>query len=181
MIGKIDRIMKREHQSVDVANNPEAYFNQFGKLALLIGTTPQFSQVQMDIGLSQVHAALTHKTYCLYIDTEGKPAAGLLWAYMNDASWNFYLEYGLLPKKDAWRSGDQLWLLNVVANGGMLKTIIKDERETHFNNQKEAFMIRPSRDGGRRVVRITRTGAELIKILPMPKLAPEDGTAAPLG
>lgn len=34
--------MKLEHQTMDVANDTEAYFNQFGKLALLIGTTPQF-------------------------------------------------------------------------------------------------------------------------------------------
>lgn len=123
---------------------------------------------------------MTHKTYCLYVDDEGKPAAGLLWAYLNDASKDFYLEYGLLPNKDAWRSGDQLRLLNVVAAGGIIKTIIKDVRETLFNDQTEAFMIRPSPGMRRRIVRITRTGAELIKILPVPKLVPEDEAAAPL-
>ena len=56
--------MKLEHQTMNVASDTEAYFNQFGKLALLIGTTPQFSRVQMDLGLSKIHAALTNNSYC---------------------------------------------------------------------------------------------------------------------
>lgn len=51
-MSKVRRMMKLEHKSIDTANDPEAYFIQFGKLALLIGATPQFSRVQMDTGLS---------------------------------------------------------------------------------------------------------------------------------
>lgn len=161
--------MKLEHQTMDVTNDTEAYFNQFGKLALLIGTTPQFSRVQMDIGLSKIHAALTNKTYCIYVDADGKPTAGLIWAYLNDETKEFYFKYGLLPNTESWRSGDQLWLLNVVANGGMIKAVFKDTMSTLFKDEKEAFMIRPSPSGRRRVVRITHSGAEVVEILPMPK------------
>jgi len=161
--------MQLEHQTVDVTSDPEAYFNQFGKLALLIGTTPQFSKVQMDVGLSLVHAALMHKSYCLYVDAEGKPTAGLVWAYLNDETVASYLKYGMLPDFEAWRSGDQLWLLNVVAKGGLIKQVFNDTMSTLFKDEKEAFMLRPSPSGRRRIVRITHDGAEVVKVLPAPK------------
>lgn len=49
----------------------------------------------------------------------------------------------------------------MVAERVMIKAVFKDE--------KEAFMIRPSPSGRRRVVRITRSGAELVEVLPVTK------------
>ncbi|NEK22376.1 hypothetical protein GV827_08185 [Sulfitobacter sp. JBTF-M27] len=99
---------------------------------------------------------------------------------MNDESKEFYFKYGLLPNIEAWRSGDQLLLLNVVANGGMIKAVFEDSMEKLFKDEKEAFMIRPSPSGRRRVVRITRSGAELVEVLPVTKSqqgqADEEGT-----
>lgn len=158
--------MKLQHVSIDVANDTEAYFNQFGKLALLIGTTPAFSRVHMDIGLSLVHGALMKKTYCLYVDDEGKPTAGLIWAHLNEENREFYCKYGVLPNLDAWRSGSELWLMNVIANDGLIRPVFKDTMETLFKDEKEAFMIRPSRSGRRRIVRITHSGTEVVGVLP---------------
>ncbi|MEP4308100.1 MAG: toxin-activating lysine-acyltransferase [Sulfitobacter sp.] len=158
--------MKLEHKSVDVTNDTQAYFNQMGKLALLIGTTPSFAKIPMDMGLSMIHASLKQKTYCLYEDAEGKPTAGLLWAHLDEENKLYYQRYGYLRDYDSWRSGDQLWLLNVVAGGGMIKQVFKDTMSTLFMDEKEAFMIRLSPSGRRRVVRITHSGAELHEVLP---------------
>lgn len=166
--------MKFQHQTVDVTNDTEAYFNQFGKFALLIGATPEFSSVSMDIGLALVHSALINKTYCLYLDAAGKPTAGLMWAYLDEEAKAFYFKYGILSGPDAWRSGNELWLLNVVAPNGQIKDIFKDTMETLFRHEKEAFMIRPSPSGRRRVVRITHKGAEVVRVLPKQR-PPEDG------
>ncbi|MEW9919601.1 toxin-activating lysine-acyltransferase [Marimonas sp. MJW-29] len=116
--------------------------------------------------------------YCLYVDAKGKPTAGLIWAHLNEENKEFYCKYGLLPNVEAWRSGDQLWLLNVVANGGLIKAVFKDTMETLFKNEKEAFMIRPSPSGKRRIVRITHGGAEVVGVLPDPE-PEEEGAAAP--
>jgi len=57
----------------------------------------------------------------------------------------------------------------VVAERVMIKAVLKDSMETLFKDEKEAFMIRPSSSGRRRVVRITRSGAELVEALPVTK------------
>lgn len=163
--------MKLQHHTVDVENDVEAYFNQLGKLSLLVASTPQFSRISMGMGMSMMHAALRHKTYCLYVDDEGKPTAGLIWAYLNEEAKEFYFRYGLLENFDAWRSGDELWLLNVVAEGGLIKAVFKDTMQTLFKDEKEAFMIRPSPTGRRRVVRLTHKGAHLHEVLPPNKTA----------
>lgn len=160
--------MELQQQAIDVSVNTEAYFTQLGKLALLIGTTQQFCKVQMDLGLSLVHGALKNKSYCLYVDDEGKPVAGLIWAYLDETAKEHYLTYGVLTDLAAWRSGDQLWLLNVVAQGGLLKPIFKDTMTTLFMDEEEAYMLRPSPSGERRVVRITRRGTKVIQTLPAP-------------
>ena len=40
---------------------------------------------------------------------------------------------------------------------------------TLFKDEKEAFMLRPSPSGRRRIVRITHDGAEVVKVLPASK------------
>ena len=168
--------MELQQLTVDVSVDTEAFFTQLGKFALLIGTTPQFCKVQMDLGLAMVHGALRNKSYCLYVDRAGKPVAGLIWAYLNEDMKDHYLSHGVLPNLAAWRSGRQLWLLNVVARGGLLKPIFKDTMATLFKNEQEAFMLRPSPNGQRRVVRITRRGTEIVQTLPAPNTAPGEAS-----
>lgn len=57
----------------------------------------------------------------------------------------------------------------MVAERVMIKAVFKDTMETLFKDQMKTFMIRPSPSGRRRVVRITRSGAELVEVLPMTK------------
>lgn len=165
--------MELEQQTVDVRSDPEAFFAQLGKFSLLIATTPQFCKVQMDIGLSLVHAALMNNSCCLYVDGDSKPVAGLIWAYLDEVHRDHYLEHGILPNLAAWRSGQELWLLNVVAQGGLLKPIFKDTMATVFKEETEAFMLRPSPKGKRRIVRITRQGTQVIRTLAPSQEAPE--------
>lgn len=161
--------MKLDHQSVDISTDPDKFFSQMGKFATLIATTPAFAKVPMDVGLSMVQSALLNKSYCMYADDTGKPVAGLLWAFINEEEKEYYLRYGMLRGAKAWNSGDQLWFLNIVAHGGLFKMIFEDMKEELFKNHTEGFMLRPSRSGKRRVVRLTHNSARVIQTLPAAK------------
>lgn len=165
--------MKLNHQSVDISTDPTQFFAQMGKFATLIATTPAFAKVSMDVGLSMIQSALLNRSYVIYEDDTGKPVAGLLWAYINEEERAFYLKYGVLRGRDAWNSGDQVWFLNVVAPGGMVKKVLRDMQTTIFKDHKEAFMLRPSPSGKRRIVRITQKGMQVVETLPAPK-TPDD-------
>ena len=158
--------MKLRHHTVDVADNVEAFFAQFGKLALLIGTTKSFGGVPINLGLSLINGALNNRSYCIYTDDTGKPVAGLIWAHLDAENREFYLRHGVLLSNESWHSGRDLWLLNVIAPGGLIRDIFRDTMTTVFRDETEAFMLRPSPNGTRRIVRVTHQGTEVIKVLP---------------
>ena len=161
--------MQLKHKSVDANSSVETFFAQMGKFALLIGTTDAFSRIQMDMAMSLIHGALSNNTYALYEDDEGKPVAGLIWAYLDEETTEFYLEYGVMPGLDAWRSGEDLWFMNVIAEGGVLRMLFNDLKKTVFKDGKEAFMLRAGPGGRRRVVRLTHSGMRVVRTLPPPK------------
>ncbi len=152
--------------TVDANSSVETFFAQMGKFALLIGSTDAFSQVRMDFAMSLIHGALTNNTYALYTDNEGKPVAGVIWALIDQETTDFYLKYGVMPSIEAWRSGPDLWFMNVVAEGGTIKMVFDDLKKNIFGDHKEAFMLRPGRHGKRRIVRITHSGTRVVRTLP---------------
>lgn len=158
--------MNLKHKAVDANSSVDTFFTQMGKFALLIGTTDAFSRIQMDMAMSLIHGALTNNTYALYEDDEGKPVAGLIWAFMDQKTTDFYLDYGVMPSIDAWRSGPDLWFMNIVAEGGALKLLFDDLKVTVFKDHTEAFMLRPGRGGKRRIVRLTHSGTKVVRVLP---------------
>lgn len=157
--------MKLTHKAIDANESVETFFTQMGKFALLIGTTPAFGRIHMDMAMSLIHGALSNNTYALYEDDEGKPVAGLICAFMDKKTSDFYLDYGVMPDVDAWRSGPDLWFLNIVAEGGALKVLLSDLRVTLFKDNAEAFMLRPGRNGRRRVVRLTHKGMQVVRVM----------------
>lgn len=161
--------MQLKHKSIDANSNVETFFAQMGKFALLIGTTDAFSRIQMDMAMSLIHGALSNNTYALYEDDEGKPVAGLIWAFLDEETTEFYLEYGVMPNLDAWHSGKDLWFMNIVAEGGALKVLLKDLKVTVFKDHKEAFMLRAGPGGKRRIVRLTHSGMRVVRTLPPAK------------
>ena len=167
--------MQLNHVSIDANSSVDTFFSQMGKFALLIGTTNAFSHVQMDFAMSLIHGALTNNTYALYVDTEGKPVAGLIWALLDQDTTDFYLKYGVMPNIEAWRSGPDLWFMNVVAEGGTIKMMFNDLKKNLFADHKEAFMLRAGRHGTRRIVRFTHHGTSVVRTLPGIK-APQAAT-----
>ena len=157
--------MKLTHKAIDANESVETFFTQMGKFALLIGTTPAFGRIHMDMAMSLIHGALSNNTYALYEDDEGKPVAGLIWAFMDKKTSDFYLDYGVMPDVDAWHSGPDLWFLNIVAEGGALKMLLSDLRVTLFKDNAEAFMLRPGRNGKSRVVRLTHKGMQVVRVI----------------
>lgn len=161
--------MRLKHKTIDANASVDTFFTQMGKLALLIGTTHAFSRIQMDFAMSLIHGALTNNTYALYEDDEGKPVAGLIWAFLDDETTEFYLKYGVMPNIEAWRSGSDLWFMNIVAEGGALKLLFNDLKVSMFKEHKEAFMLRRGPQGTRRVVRLTHRGMKVVRTLPAPE------------
>lgn len=158
--------MQFKHKVVDANSDTETFFAQMGKFALLIGTTRAFSRIQMDMAMSLIHGALTNNTYALYEDDEGKPVAGVIWSFMDEETTEFYLNYGVLPSIEAWRSGKDAWFMNVIAEGNIVRSLIDDLKKTVFKDQEEAFMLRPGRHGKRRIVRFTHSGTSVVRVLP---------------
>ena len=160
--------MQMKHKVVDANTSVDTFFTQMGKFALLIGTTQAFGRIHMDMAMSLIHGALSNNTYALYEDDEGKPVAGLIWAFMDEKTTDFYLEYGVMPDVQSWRSGPDLWFLNIVAEGGALKVLLDDLRVTLFKDHAEGFMMRAGRHGKRRVVRLTHNSMKVVRVLPAP-------------
>lgn len=160
--------MQIAHERLEDITDVDVFFNHLGKLALLVGTTEAFSQVQMEAGLSLINGALRNRTYALYQDDKGKPTAALIWAFLDEPNTDHYIRYGILPNIAAWRSGKDAWLLNVIAERGTIRAVVNDLKTNIFKDHKEVFVLRPSPDGTRRIVRFTHTGTEVVRTLPKP-------------
>ena len=79
----------------------------------------------------------------------------------------FYLREGYLPDTAAWNSGDNLWFLHVIAQGGLIKQLLNDTmRGEVFAGYDKAYMLRVGSGGRRRVVEFTRNSARVARVLP---------------
>ncbi|MEW9920918.1 hypothetical protein AB2B41_14985 [Marimonas sp. MJW-29] len=66
----------------------------------------------------------------------------------------------------AWSSGNDLWFIHVIADGGKIKDIIADAVESPiFRDHERAFMLRVGPTGRRRIVSFTRDGMQLVRTL----------------
>lgn len=152
--------------SADPSTDPDNYDRLLGQLALLGATTPTFGCHRLDHAVSTLHGALMSGQFRVYVTPAGRPAAALIWAMLNDKTAEAYLATGRLPDVAAWTSGDDLWLLSVIADPPSLKHVLRDAFGTLFKNHARAFVLRPGRHGTRRVVEFTRKGARVVRRLP---------------
>lgn len=162
---KVSDMLTKLH-AVDLSSDDEAFYTALGKFMMLVGTTHPFSEMPVALSMSLVHGALLNRTYCLYLDRHKKPAGGLIWAFLDEKTAQHYLDFGVLPSLNSWRSGNQLWFLNVVAEGGLVRKVMKDAKDELFGEYDRGYMLRRSPGGERRVVEMTRHGAAVVRKMP---------------
>ena len=155
------------HLDANPSQNPLEYDRDLGRLALLAATTPVFAGYRLDHAISILHGALITGNYRLYLDENERPAATLIWAFLNKDMTEEYLEMGRLPNVAAWNSGPDVWLLHIIAGGGAVRQVVRDIKEDIFPEHDRFHVLRPSRHGDRRVVAFNRTGkVEILRKLP---------------
>lgn len=147
--------------------NLAEYDRDLGRLSLLAATTPTLGCYRLDHAISILHAALMTGQYRLYLDANERPAAALIWAFLDDSMAEEYLKMGRLPNIPAWTSGPDLWLLHIIAGGGAVRQVVRDISGDLFADQNRIHVLRPSRHGDRRVVAFNRGGkVEILRKLP---------------
>ena len=114
-----------------------------------------------------MHGALKTEYYRIYVGSTGRPSAAVIWAYLSEEMANDYEKKGLLANIADWNCGNQLWFLHVIAEGGKVSDIIKDcVNDPLFAKYDCGYMLRSSRSGKRRVIKVTRNGIRLVRSLP---------------
>lgn len=97
-------------------------------------------------------APIIHGQFKLY-RSEGKPAALAVWALTSDeVSKRLEIGLGKMPLKD-WTSGDQIWLIDVIAPFGKIDEIVADLKQTSFKGKSFKYH-RTHPDGNREVVTV---------------------------
>jgi cytolysin-activating lysine-acyltransferase len=84
---------------------------------------------------------------CRVYRRQGKPIAYVSWAYMSKEVEEAYVlnPSGLQPKD--WKSGDRLWLLDVLAPFGGSRAIARDLKNGVFTNSVgRALRVKPGKD-----------------------------------
>lgn len=146
--------------------NPGDYDRCMGMFALLGATSP-FGELKVKLAVPILHGALMSGNFRIYVGETGRPSAGVIWAYLDDEMTEFYLRDGYLPNTGAWNSGTDLWFLHVIAQGGLIKDLLRDTMTGDlFAGHDKAFMLRVGAGGKRRVVEFTRKSAKVARVLP---------------
>lgn len=133
----------------------------------LLGATSAFGQLPLTRAVGALHGALKSGNFRIYLGSNNRPSAALVWAYLSDEATEDYLNKGYLADLKAWNSGDSLWFLPVIAEGGKIKDIIDDAiNSPTFASYERGHMLRVGPTGRRRIVSFTRKGVELVRTLP---------------
>jgi len=133
----------------------------------LLGATSGYGELPLNHAAAVLHGALKTENFRIYLGSNGRPSAAVIWAYLNTETASDYEQKGLLGKLEDWNSGDQLWFLHVIAEGGNVRAIIEDcVNDALFKDFDCGYMLRAAPSGRRRIVKVTRTGIQLVQALP---------------
>lgn len=147
------------------ASSQSDYDTGMGMLALL-GAASGFGTLPLNHAVAVLHGALKTENFRIYLGSNGRPSAAVIWAYLNEEAARDYERKGLLKSLQEWNSGDQLWFLHVIAEGGKVRAIMDDcLQDPLFEEFDCAYMLRAAPTGRRRIVRITRRGIKLVQSL----------------
>lgn len=147
------------------ASNQSDYDIAMGMLVLL-GATSSFGSLPLTHAVAVLHGALKTENFRIYVGSNNRPSAAVIWAYLNEDTANSYKNKGLLSSLEDWNSGDQLWLLHVIAEEGKIKSVIDDGlNDPLFSDFDCGYMLRAAPSGRRRIVKVTRKGIKLVQSL----------------
>lgn len=147
------------------AEHAADYDTCMGMLALL-GATTSFGSLPLTRAVGVLHCALKTGNFRIYLGSNNRPSAAVVWAYLSDEVSETYVKNGYLVDIADWTSGKQLWFPHVIAEGGKAKFIIEDMvSDPMFRDFDCGYMLRASANGKRRVVAVTRTGVKLVRTL----------------
>lgn len=93
-----------------------------------------------------VMPALMHGQYRMFY-TKGRPVGVALWAFVSETVEQRLAAGGRIGTED-WRSGDRLWLVEIIAPFGNQETMLEDVRTTALADRRFRFMR--TRANGRR-------------------------------
>lgn len=100
---------------------------------------------------------LTLGQYRLFY-AEGKPIGAALWAFVDDTVGQRLAGGGRLAANE-WRSGDRLWLVELIAPFGNQQTMIDNLRQTALADRRFRF-LRTQASGRRETVTVNGVNAE---------------------
>ena len=155
-----------ERMALSPASNTADYDRGLGMLTLL-GATSSFGTFSLSYAVAMLHGALKSENFRIYLGSNGRPSAAVIWAYLSEEAAKAYQEKAMIGNLADWNSGDQLWFLHVIAEGGKARAIIEDcVNDPLFKDYDCGYMLRASPSGRRRVVKVTRRGIKLVQSLP---------------
>lgn len=96
-----------------------------------------------------VMPALRHSQYRVFY-SEGRPAGVAVWAFVSEAAAKRLAQGGRLAVQE-WRSGAELWLVDLIAPFGGQEAMLADLRSTVFADRSFRY-LRTQPDGRREVV-----------------------------
>lgn len=106
----------------------------YGEIAWLFGRSSLYRNMAVWKLEQWVTPALSLAQFRLY-RREGKPVAFLSWAYLSPEVATRYAQDPQSLQPSEWRSGNELWALDLIAPFGDGPLVFRDIRENLFRNQ----------------------------------------------
>lgn len=135
---------------VDTENRPPSDGNSnmqlLGEVMWLMAHSPIHRSWPIESLMQWVTPALLHRQ-CRVYRRQGKPIAYVSWAYLSKEVEEAYVlnPSGLQPKD--WKSGDRIWLLDVLAPFGGSRAIARDLKNGIFKDSVgRALRVKPGQD-----------------------------------
>ena len=105
-----------------------------------------------------VFAPVARSRFRIYRDDKGAPAGCVLWASLSDEV-EKRVESGATRLAPAdWTSGDNLWIIDVIAPKGKAAAMVEDMRNTVFKGRR--FKFHATDQEGKRAVQVVEPAAE---------------------
>jgi len=109
---------------------------------------------------AQIWPAIRLRQIQIIVNERGAPVGYAVWAFLTQKTAQaMCLKENFLPHLSEWNEGDQLWLIDIVAPYGHLKTLVKTLRNTTFSRFSHVNAVKRHKDGSvKAVVRLAIRG-----------------------
>lgn len=122
--------------------------NVFEALGMIVAIAMDSHYSDWSISEVEKHIvpALKYRQYKIYINEPGGPAAFVTWAFLDDECHEAMLSHGRNPPADGWRSGKNLWVMDIIAPYGDAQRVVRDLQRNLFPDM-HGHSIRRNPDG----------------------------------